>query len=158
MFKQLLSTLRHHGRPQTISKWAPSRSGKPPAPLVGVVVAGNLDIRGSSYVDGSIIVTGTDARQHDPGLVRSSDAEHRPDGPDARRRLGQESTSAKPSRPLPDGINLAIDITPQPETYVEGKLVLGSYLNCHLGQAFPGNRSENDLSANHQISVVEALG
>jgi hypothetical protein len=29
-----------------------------------------------------------------------------------------------PNRPLPDGINMAIDLTADPSTYVEGKLVL----------------------------------
>ncbi len=33
-----------------------------PSTLVGVVVSGNIDIRGTSTVDGSIIVTGGRAR------------------------------------------------------------------------------------------------
>ena len=34
---------------------------KAPSTLIGVVVAGNIDIRGTSVVDGSIIVTGDGA-------------------------------------------------------------------------------------------------
>ncbi len=33
-----------------------------------------------------------------------------------------------PYRPLPDGINLAIDLRPQPQTYIEGQIALSNDL------------------------------
>jgi len=57
----------------------------------------------------------------------TKDAEIKAMVADAMKRWGKIDIRYNPYRPLPDGINLAIDLTPQPETYVEGKLVLGSY-------------------------------
>ena len=45
-----------------------------PSTLIGVVVTGNIDIRGSSVVDGSIIVTGDGAGNTTQGWFGPSDS------------------------------------------------------------------------------------
>ena len=45
-----------------------------PSTLVGVCVAGNIDIRGQSVVDGSIIVTGDGAGNTTQGWFGTSDS------------------------------------------------------------------------------------
>jgi hypothetical protein len=52
---------------------------KAPSTLVGVVVAGNIDIRGSSKVDGSIIVTGDGAGSTTMGWFGPERRRHRAD-------------------------------------------------------------------------------
>ena len=49
--------------------------GKAPSTLVGVVVAGNIDIRGNSAIDGSIIVTGDGAGNTTLAYFGASDAD-----------------------------------------------------------------------------------
>jgi len=100
---------------------------KAPSTMVGVVVAGNLDIRGSSYVDGSILVTGNGAANTTLGWFGSSDASTDPTAPMPEGGWGKINIRYNPYRPLPDGINLAIDLLAQPSTYVEGKQILASY-------------------------------
>ena len=94
---------------------------KAPSTLVGVVVAGNIDIRGSSKVDGSIIVTGDGAGSTTMGWFGASDAATEPTTAMPEGGWGRMSIVYNPNRPLPDGINLAIDIVPNIDTYWEGK-------------------------------------
>ena len=94
---------------------------KAPSTLVGVVVAGNIDIRGSSKVDGSIIVTGDGAGSTTMGWFGASDAATEPTTAMPEGGWGRMSIVYNPNRPLPDGINLAIDIVPNMDTYWEGK-------------------------------------
>jgi len=90
-----------------------------PSTLVGVVVAGNIDIRGTSSIDGSIIVTGDGAGNTTLGYFGASDgdtsATAMPEG-----GFGRLDIHYNPYRTLPDGINLAIGVRPMVETYVEG--------------------------------------
>ncbi|MEA2709680.1 MAG: hypothetical protein QOF78_2281 [Phycisphaerales bacterium] len=93
---------------------------KAPSTLVGVVVAGNIDIRGSSKVDGSIIVTGDGAGSTTMGWFGPSDAATEPTSAMPEGGWGRLSIVYNPNRPLPDGINLAIDIVPNIDSYTEG--------------------------------------
>ncbi len=90
-----------------------------PSTLVGVVVAGNIDIRGTSIVDGSIIVTGDGAGNTTLGYFGASDSDTNPTAlPEGG--YGRLNIRYNPTRALPDGINVAIDITPDAQTYEEG--------------------------------------
>jgi hypothetical protein len=93
----------------------PSRS---PSTLIGVVVAGNIDIRGSSSVDGSIIITGDGAGNTTLAYFGASDGDTsvvaNPEG-----GFGRLNIRYNPSRTLPDGINIPIDILPLPSSYLE---------------------------------------
>jgi len=90
-----------------------------PSTLKGVVVAGNLDIRGTSVVDGSIIVTGDGAGNTTLGYFGASDSDTNPSAmPEGG--YGRISIRYNPYRALPDGINVSIDMTAQVETYREG--------------------------------------
>src|SRR6266850_1089323 len=97
--------------------------GSAPSTLTGVVVVGNMDIRGTSRVDGSILVTGDGAINTTLGYFGNSDGATDttsiPTG-----GLGKLNIMYNPNRALPDGINMAIDLTADPSTYVEGKLIL----------------------------------
>jgi hypothetical protein len=95
--------------------------GTAPSTLVGVVVAGNLDIRGSSIVDGSIIVTGDGAGNTTQGWFGPSDANTDPSGVMPEGGYGRLTVRYNPNRPLPDGINLAIDIMPEIDSYSEAR-------------------------------------
>ncbi len=92
-----------------------------PSTLVGVVVAGNIDIRGSSYVDGSIIVTGDGAGNTTQGWFGPSDASTDVTTPMPEGGYGHLNIRYNPYRALPDGINIAIDILPDITTYGEGQ-------------------------------------
>src|SRR5947208_11730269 len=83
---------------------------KAPSTLTGVVVAGNLDIRGSSVVDGSIIITGDGAGNTTQGWFGPSDASTDPTSPMPEGGWGHVNIRYNPNRALPDGINVAIDI------------------------------------------------
>jgi hypothetical protein len=90
-----------------------------PSTLIGVVVAGNIDIRGTSFVDGSLIVTGDGAGNTTLGWFGTSDsdtnANSMPEG-----GYGRLNIRYNPYRPLPNGINIEIDILPNTATYREG--------------------------------------
>lgn len=90
-----------------------------PSTLVGVVVAGNIDIRGTSVVDGSIIVTCDGAGNTTLGYFGASDSDTNasamPEG-----GYGRLNIRYNPYRALPDGIDIAIDILPESDTYAEG--------------------------------------
>ncbi|HVT90163.1 MAG TPA: pilus assembly PilX N-terminal domain-containing protein [Tepidisphaeraceae bacterium] len=90
-----------------------------PSTLIGVVVAGNLDIRGTSNVDGAIIITGDGAGNTTLGYFGPDDAQSTPSAmPEGG--FGKLNIRYNPYRALPDGINIAIDITPTTSTYSEG--------------------------------------
>lgn len=90
-----------------------------PSTLVGVVVAGNLDIRGTSVVDGSIIITGDGAGNTTLGYFGASDGDTNPSAlPEGG--YGRLNIRYNPNRALPDGISVAVDITPDAATYSEG--------------------------------------
>jgi hypothetical protein len=82
------------------------------------VVAGNIDIRGSSSVDGSIIITGDGAGNTTLAYFGASDGDTsvvaNPEG-----GFGRLNIRYNPSRTLPDGINIPIDILPLPASYLE---------------------------------------
>lgn len=91
-----------------------------PSTLVGVVVAGNLDIRGTSVVDGSILITGDGAGNTTLGYFGASDADTNPSAlPEGG--YGRLSIRYNPTRTLPDGINVAVDVLPVPGTYRENQ-------------------------------------
>jgi Tfp pilus assembly protein PilX len=89
-----------------------------PSTLVGVVVAGNLDIRGSSVVDGSIIITGDGAGNTTLAYFGASDSTTDPTA-NPEGGYGKLNIRYNPNRTLPDGILLAVDILPQPGSYQE---------------------------------------
>jgi hypothetical protein len=93
----------------------PSQS---PSTLVGVVVGGNIDIRGSSRVDGSIIITGDGAGNTTLAYFGASDSSTDP-GAMPEGGYGKLNIRYNPYRALPDGINISVDILPQQGTYKE---------------------------------------
>lgn len=93
-------------------------TGKDPSTLKGVVVAGNIDIRGTSVVDGSIIVTGDGAGNTTLGYFGASDGDTDPTAmPEGG--YGRLNIRYNPYRALPDGINIQVLITPDASTYRE---------------------------------------
>ena len=81
-------------------------------------MAGNIDIRGTSVVDGSVIVTGDGAGNTTLGYFGTDDGDTNPSAmPEGG--YGRLNIRYNPYRALPDGINIAIDITAQPSTYTE---------------------------------------
>lgn len=92
-----------------------------PSTLIGVVVAGNLDIRGSGIVDGSIIITGDGAGNTTQGWFGPSDASTDPSSPMPEGGWGRLNIRYNQYRALPDGINIAIDILPEIDTYLENQ-------------------------------------
>jgi hypothetical protein len=90
-----------------------------PSKLVGVVVAGNIDIRGSSTVDGSLIVTGDGAGNTTQGWFGTSDGDTNADVAANNGGYGKLNIRFNPHRPLPDGINIPIDIVADSNTYSE---------------------------------------
>ncbi len=95
---------------------APSQA---PSTLLGVVVVGNIDIRGTTLVDGSILVTGIGAGNTTLGYFGDSDGSSDPNSVPTGG-WGKINLRYNPNRPLPDGINVAVDVLPQPDTYKEG--------------------------------------
>lgn len=91
---------------------------KAPSTLIGVVVAGNIDIRGTSIVDGSIIVTGDGAGNTTLGYFGPSDGDTDPSAmPEGG--YGRLNVRYNPYRALPTGINIAVDLLPTSDTYSE---------------------------------------
>jgi hypothetical protein len=97
-----------------------TQPGKNPSTLLGVVVVGNIDIRGAGTVDGSIIVTGNGAGNTTLGWFGKSDSDTDTTAPMPEGGFGRLNLRYNPYRALPDGIDLPIDILPDPTTYVEG--------------------------------------
>lgn len=94
---------------------------KAPSTLTGVVVAGNIDIRGTGVVDGSILVTGDGAGNTTLGWFGASDGATDTSAPMPEGGFGRLNLRYNPYRPMPDGINVAIDILPDISTYAEGQ-------------------------------------
>lgn len=91
-----------------------------PSTLIGVVVAGNIDIRGTSLLDGSIIVTGDGAGNTTLGYFGASDGDTNPSAmPEGG--FGRLNLRYNSNRALPDGISLPIEISAVAGTYREGK-------------------------------------
>ena len=90
-----------------------------PSTLLGVVVVGNIDIRGTTLVDGSLIVTGNGAANTTLGYFGPSDASSDPNSVPSTG-WGKINLRYNPNRPLPDGINVAVDVLPNPASYKEG--------------------------------------
>jgi Tfp pilus assembly protein PilX len=90
-----------------------------PSTMIGVVVAGNLDIRGSTSVDGSIIVTGDGAGNTTLSYFGANDGDTNA-GANPEGGYGRLNLRYNPYRALPDGINLAIDMLPVTGSYSEG--------------------------------------
>jgi hypothetical protein len=89
-----------------------------PSKLIGVVVAGNIDIRGYSDVDGSIIITGDGAGNTTLAYFGASDGDTNPTAmPEGG--YGKLNIRYNPYRALPDGINIPIDILPRTGSYRE---------------------------------------
>jgi hypothetical protein len=98
---------------------------KAPSTLTGVVVAGNIDIRGSSVVDGSIVITGDGAANTTQGWFGPSDSETDTASPMPEGGYGRIVIRYNPYRALPDGINMPVKIAPvvndyNQNTYTEG--------------------------------------
>jgi hypothetical protein len=91
-----------------------------PSTLIGVVVAGNIDIRGSTFIDGSLVVTGDGAGNTTLAYFGNNDGETNPTAmPEGG--YGKLYVRYNPFRAMPDGINMAIDMVPQADTYREGR-------------------------------------
>jgi hypothetical protein len=84
-----------------------------------VVVVGNIDIRGNTLVDGSVLVTGDGAGNTTLGWFGASDASTDPNAVPAEG-WGKINLRYNPNRALPDGINVSIDILPNASSYLEG--------------------------------------
>lgn len=89
-----------------------------PSTMIGVVVAGNIDIRGASNVDGCIIVTGDGAGHTTLAYFGPSDSDMNP-GTNPEGGYGKLNIRYNPNRALPYGINIPVDITAQTGTYRE---------------------------------------
>jgi hypothetical protein len=85
-----------------------------------VVVAGNLDIRGTSIVDGSIIVTGDGAGNTTLGYFGASDGDTNPVALPESGTYGRLMVRYNPYRTMPDGINIAVELAEKIDTYREG--------------------------------------
>ena len=106
--------------PQTnIEMGSFERPGSTPSTLTGVVVAGNIDVRGVSVVDGSIIVTGDGAGNTTLGYFGSRDSDTDPDADPETGGYGRLNVRYNPYRALPDGIDIHVTVDPIPHTYRE---------------------------------------
>jgi hypothetical protein len=93
-----------------------------PSTLVGVVVAGNIDIRGTANVDGSLLVTGAGATNTTLGYFGSTDqgqavppASQLPSG--SNGSYGHLFFQFNPGRGMPNGITIPVVALPQNNTY-----------------------------------------
>jgi hypothetical protein len=93
-----------------------------PSTMIGVVVAGNIDIRGTSNVDGSIIITGDGAGNTTLAYFGASDASTDPGAPMPEGGWGRLNIRYNPNRALPDGINHPIEVLPVSGTYSESSI------------------------------------
>ena len=93
-----------------------------PSTLIGVVVAGNIDVRGSAIVDGSMIVAGNGAQNTTLGYFGTTDSGQ------AVPTLSQLPSTANgqyghlyfrynPNRGMPNGIKIPVMTLPQYATY-----------------------------------------
>ncbi len=87
-----------------------------PSTLIGVVVAGNIDIRGRSVVDGSIIVCGNGAGNTTLAYFGSSDSASDPNAmPEGG--FGRLYLRYNPSRSMPNGISIPITLSPNQTSF-----------------------------------------
>lgn len=96
--------------------------GDNPSTLVGVVVAGNIDIRGSASVDGSLIVTGNGASNTTLGYFGTTDSGQAVPSLSqlpgvANGSYGHLFFRYNPGRGMPNGIKIPVSYTPQYSTY-----------------------------------------
>ena len=103
--------------------------GGNPSTLVGVVVAGNIDIRGTANVDGSLIVCGNGATNTTLGYFGTTDSGQ------AVPTVSQLPASANgsyghlffrynPNRGMPDGISIPITLMAMPSSYAASSATL----------------------------------
>ena len=88
--------------------------------MKGVVVAGNIDIRGEGYIDGSLIVTGDGAGNTTLGYFGANDGDTTMTVADVSKS-GYLVFRMNPKRALPDGIQIPVQILPDTSTLVEVK-------------------------------------
>ena len=89
-----------------------------PSTLTGVVVAGNIDVRGSSRVDGCIIITGDGAGNTTLAYFGASDSSTDPSA-NPEGGYGKLNIRYNPTLKLPDGILMPVDIAAMQGTYSE---------------------------------------
>jgi len=87
-----------------------------PSTLLGVVVAGNIDIRGRSIIDGSVLVVGNGAGNTTLGYFGASDSSSNPTA-QPEGGYGRLYMRYNPSRGLPNGINIPVTLSPVASTY-----------------------------------------
>lgn len=87
-----------------------------PSTLVGVVVAGNIDIRGRSFVDGSVIVCGAGAGNTTLGYFGPSDSASNPIA-QPEGGYGRLYLRYNPARAMPNGISIPILLTPDTTSF-----------------------------------------
>ncbi|MEM7807847.1 MAG: hypothetical protein AAF561_07035 [Planctomycetota bacterium] len=95
------------------------RPGETPSTMKGVVVAGNIDIRGTGIVDGSIIVVGDGAGNTTLGYFGSRDSDTDAGADPISGGYGRLNIRYNPYRALPDGINIHVTVEAVPHTYRE---------------------------------------
>ncbi len=106
--------------PQTnIEMGSFERPGESPSTLVGVVVAGNIDIRGTGVVDGSIIVVGDGAGNTTLGYFGNKDSDTDAGANPETGGYGRLNIRYNPYRALPDGIEIHVLVEPIPQSYRE---------------------------------------
>jgi hypothetical protein len=96
------------------------RPGTAVSTMVGVVVAGNIDIRGNTTIDGSIIVTGDGAGNTTLSYFGDNDGDTNAGPMQLDAGYGKLYIRYNPNRVMPDGVMVPIDLTPQVSTYKEG--------------------------------------
>ena len=94
-----------------------------PSTLVGMVVAGNIDFRGATTIDGSIVVTGDGAGNTTLGFFGNNDGETDPGEIGGGQKYGRLMLRYNRNRIVPDGLVMPIDITPRTSSYREGTLL-----------------------------------
>jgi hypothetical protein len=95
--------------------------GANPSTLVGVVVAGNIDIRGTANVDGSLIVTGAGAMNTTLGYFGSTDQGQgvpKPSDPSMNGiTYGHLYFQLNNTRSMPNGIAIPVVVAPEYASY-----------------------------------------
>jgi hypothetical protein len=96
--------------------------GGNPSTLVGVIVAGNIDVRGTANVDGSLIVTGNGATNTTLGYFGSTDSGQAVPSPgelpaNANGTYGHLFFRYNPARGMPNGISIPITLVVNATTY-----------------------------------------
>ncbi|HVX85143.1 MAG TPA: hypothetical protein VH253_10045 [Phycisphaerae bacterium] len=95
--------------------------GANPSTLVGVVVAGNIDIRGTATVDGSLLVTGNGAGNTTLGYFGSTDSGNDVPSPSELpsgvSSYGHLFFRFNPGRGMPNGITIPVVASAQINTY-----------------------------------------